>query len=58
MENEKNKCKKCGSEMKKSGPYLHVKEEGQPAYKGSSSVYYSCMNEKCEDYGKVIEVKE
>ena len=44
--------------MKKSGPYLRVKEEGHPAYKGPSSVYYSCMNEKCEDYGKVIELKE
>jgi hypothetical protein len=58
MENEKNKCKKCGSEMKKSGPYLHVKEEGQSVHKGPSSAYYSCTNNKCEDYGKVIEVKE
>ena len=58
MENEKNKCKKCGLEMKKSGPYLHVKEEGQPAHKGPSPVYYCCMNKQCANYGKVIKVKE
>ena len=58
MENKRYKCKKCGSKMKKSGPYLPRKEESQPAHKGSLPAYYSCMNENCENFMKGIEVPE
>jgi len=51
-------CKKCSFEMNKSGPYLHVKEEGQPVYEGPSKAYYFCMNEKCEDFEKNKEIEE
>lgn len=58
MENKEYKCKKCGSKMEKGGPYLPRKEEGEPAHKGPLPVYYTCMNEKCENFGKSIEVLE
>jgi hypothetical protein len=46
------KCEKCGCEMKKSGPYLPRKEEGEPAHKDPLPVYYCCLNKECENFGK------
>ena len=58
MIDEKINCKKCEQEMKKSGPYLHRKDEGEPAHKGPRVIYYCCMNEKCENVYKNIEILE
>ena len=58
MENKQYKCKKCGCKMKKSGPYLPRKEEGEPAHKGHLPVYYCCMNENCDNFMKSIGVLE
>lgn len=55
---KKIKCRKCGQEMKKSGPYSHCKDEGESAYKGPHTVYYCCMNEKCENFYKTIKIME
>jgi len=49
-----NKCPLCDKKTKKSGPYLHRKDEGQSVYKGPSEVYYTCMNEKCKNFYKSI----
>lgn len=59
-EGNKSKCEKCGQEMKKSGPYLHYKGEGEKIYDGpdKNKVYYCCMNEKCENFYKNIEIIE
>jgi hypothetical protein len=56
----KMKCEKCGQEMTKSGPYLHYKEEGESVYNGpeKNKAYWYCMNEKCENCYKSIEVIE
>ena len=55
---EKYMCKKCGCEMKKSGPYLSRKGEGDIAHKGLSLTSYCCMNEKCDAFYKNIEKLE
>lgn len=55
-ENKKMQCEKCGQEMFESGPYLHRKEEGEPAYDGPDEVHYWCMNEKCKNFHKDIKV--
>jgi len=54
MKEEIKKCPKCGQKMKKSGPYLHTKNEGEKAYEGSYDVYYYCMNKKCENFYKTV----
>lgn len=55
---DKIKCEKCGQEMFKSGPYLHNKPEGEPAYSGPDVVYYCCKNSECENFNKTIKVEE
>lgn len=52
------RCEKCEKFMKKSGPYLHIKPEREDAYKGVYEVYYSCMNENCDNFMKSIKVLE
>lgn len=48
------KCPKCKSKNnKKSGPFAKIKKEGEPAYKGSSPVYYHCWN--CENDWEELE---
>jgi len=55
---EKLKCEKCGIEMAiMEAKYAKTKEEGQSADKTSCyPVYYCCMNETCENYGKNIKI--
>lgn len=52
------KCQKCNQEMKQSGPYAPRKDEGQPAYRGSLPVYYSCTNKDCSEFYKSVGIKE
>lgn len=53
----KQKCQKCGTEMRKIGPFATVKLEGQPSQKWDGVLKYECKNEKCENYNKLIEIK-
>ncbi len=40
-------CPKCSSNnIKKTGPFAHIKPEGQPSHRGPSEIYYFCWN--CE----------
>lgn len=52
----KQKCEKCGSELMQSGPYAHVKPEGEPAHKGLDEINFWCNNEDCKDFNKNIRV--
>lgn len=54
MNNKILKCEKCGREIKQSGPYAHIKYEGEFTYKGSSEINFWCMNEDCENFYKNI----
>jgi hypothetical protein len=47
-------CKNCGKPMKKSGPFLHEKKEGESAFRGKSEVYCCCMNSDCGFFYKNI----
>jgi hypothetical protein len=58
MNDEKRKCGKCGQELKQSGPYAHVKPEGEQAHKGPDEISFWCTNESCENYNKNIKVVE
>lgn len=58
MTNKIKKCEKYGRELKQSGPYAHVKTEGEPAHKGPSEINFWCTNEDCESYNKNIKVVE
>lgn len=44
--------------MRKIGPFARRKEEGEPAYKSDGTAKYQCANEECEDYGKIVTLKE
>ena len=46
--------------MKKSGPYLHHKGEGEAVYNGpdKNKAFYCCMNKDCENFYKSVEVQE
>lgn len=42
------KCPKCNSDnVKVSGPYGKKKPEGEDAYKGDTTIYYTCMDLNC-----------
>lgn len=47
-------CPKCGSEnLKKSGPFAHLKRQGEPTYSEPSPTFYHCWD--CEwDWEKAI----
>ena len=52
------KCPKCGIKMEvRKALYAHNQEEGQPADKSKFyPVYYCCMNENCENFGKNVKI--
>jgi hypothetical protein len=51
-------CKKCGQEMKKSGPYAKIKDESQETNKNENDIYYWCMNPDCPKFQKNITKSE
>jgi hypothetical protein len=58
MNNEIRKCEKCGRELKQSGPYAHVKLEGESAHKELDEINFWCTNEDCENFNKNIKLIE
>lgn len=56
MVNEIKKCEKCGLELRQSDQYAHFKREGKQGAKGPDMVSFTCMNEKCEDFSRNIQM--
>lgn len=50
-------CEKCNSLMHQIGPFARKMEEGQSAYKWDGYFDFECINEKCQNKGKVIKIK-
>ena len=53
----KQKCKKCGVEMRGIGPFATRKLEGQESQKLGDVRKFECKNESCEDHNKLVEIK-
>lgn len=51
----KKRCEKCGFVMKKTGPFIPDANSEESKSNQPIKINYSCINEKCEDYGKNIE---
>lgn len=58
MNEEIKKCEKCGSTVKRSGPYAPKKKESEPSDNGPMEINYWCINESCEMKNKNIKFFE
>ena len=54
---DKLKCEKCGNAMRQIGPFASTKLEGQPSKKWDGHLDFQCINDECENVGKVITTK-
>ena len=50
-------CKKCHKQMQKWILSLMLEKEDKNPVKSENSFNYKCVNEKCEDLGKIKELK-
>jgi rRNA maturation protein Nop10 len=51
------KCKSCGNNLQKVGPFAQFKKEGESSHKGLSVVHLYCLTEDCPENGKDMEIK-
>jgi hypothetical protein len=51
------KCKMCGVDMRKIGPFAMAKPEGQPSHKWDGILKFECKNEECPEYNKLVEIR-
>ena len=50
-------CEVCDNLMHQIGPFARKMEEGKPAHKWDGYLDFECINENCQNKGKVIRIK-
>jgi len=50
-------CERCDQLLRNIGPFAREKREGEPSVKFDGFYDYECINETCENQGKIIKLK-